>query len=101
MRADPDWEFVSALDDEPADLYALYDGAVVRARAALAEALADGGLDRPVDRGWPDGRMPSLRRVLFDLVEEYSRHTGHADLLREAVDGRTGEDPPDDWQPPF
>jgi len=101
MRADPDWEFVSALDDEPADLYALYDGAVVRARAALAKALADGGLDRPVDRGWPDGRMPSLRRVLFDLVEEYSRHTGHADLLREAVDGRTGEDPPDDWQPPF
>jgi len=59
MRADPDWEFVSALDNEPADLYALYDGAVMRARAALAKALADGGLDRPVDRGWPDGRMPS------------------------------------------
>lgn len=28
------------------------------------------------------------------------RHTGHADLLREAVDGRTGEDPPSDWLPP-
>jgi hypothetical protein len=32
--------------------------------------------------------------MLMDLVEEYGRHTGHADILREAVDGRTGEDPP-------
>ena len=35
--------------------------------------------------------------MLFDLLEEYGRHTGHADLLREAVDGRVGEDPPGDW----
>jgi hypothetical protein len=35
-----------------------------------------------------------------DLIEEYGRHTGHADLLREAVDGRAGEDPPDDWRVP-
>ena len=41
----------------------------------------------------------SLRRLLFDLLEEYGRHTGHADLLREAVDGRVGEDPPTDWRP--
>jgi hypothetical protein len=34
-----------------------------------------------------------------DLVEEYGRHTGHADLLREAVDGRVGEDPPAGWRP--
>jgi hypothetical protein len=34
-----------------------------------------------------------------DLIEEYGRHTGHADLLREAVDGRTGEDPPAGWRP--
>jgi hypothetical protein len=32
--------------------------------------------------------------VLVDLIEEYIRHTGHADLLREAVDGLVGEDPP-------
>ena len=36
---------------------------------------------------------------LCDLIEEYGRHTGHADLLREAVDGRVGEDPPPDWRP--
>jgi hypothetical protein len=41
-----------------------------------------------------------LRRLLFDLLEEYARHTGHADLLREAFDGRVGEDPPGDWLPP-
>ncbi|HYJ68102.1 MAG TPA: DUF664 domain-containing protein [Nocardioidaceae bacterium] len=38
------------------------------------------------------------RRLLCDLIEEYGRHTGHADLLREAVDGRVGEDPPSDWR---
>jgi hypothetical protein len=42
----------------------------------------------------------SLRRLLFDFLEEYGRHTGHADLIREAVDGRTGEDPPADWLTP-
>ena len=42
----------------------------------------------------------SLRRLLCDLIEEYGRHTGHADLLREAVDGVVGEDPPEGWRPP-
>ncbi len=42
---------------------------------------------------------PIAKRLLFDLLEEYARHTGHADLLREAVDGRVGEDPPEDWRP--
>jgi hypothetical protein len=45
------------------------------------------------------GRRASLRRLLRDLIEEYGRHTGHADLLREAVDGRVGEDPPAGWRP--
>ena len=98
-EADPDWDWSSAAQDAPEQLYALYDGAVGRSRERLAEALADGGLDRPVDLAWTDGRRPSLRRVLCDLVEEYARHTGHADLLREAVDGLTGEDPPLDWRP--
>jgi len=44
-------------------------------------------------------RRRRLRRLVFDLVEEYGRHTGHADLLRGAVDGLAGEDPPDDWRP--
>ncbi|MEN3610547.1 mycothiol transferase [Plantactinospora sp. ZYX-F-223] len=47
---------------------------------------------------WPDGRHPSLRRLVCDLIAEYGRHTGQADLLREAVDGLVREDPPAGWQ---
>jgi hypothetical protein len=62
-------------------------------------ALANGGLDQEVHAGGSDGRHASLRRLLCDLIEEYGRHTGHADLLRESVDGLTGEDPPAGWRP--
>jgi hypothetical protein len=96
---DNDWEFTSAADDPPERLYDLWDGAVERSRARLDAALADGGLDQSAHVSWPDGRHPSLRRLVCDLIEEYGRHTGHADLLREAVDGRVGEDPPAGWRP--
>ncbi len=92
--ADPDWEWRTASDDSPDDLYRLWHEAVARSRAALTEALADGGLDRLAARPGRDGLAPSLRRSLVDLVEEYARHVGHADLLRESVDGLVGEDPP-------
>jgi hypothetical protein len=98
---DPDWELTSAATDSPDELYALYDAAVLRSRARFDAALADGGPEQFVRVALPDGRRVNLRRLLCDLIEEYGRHTGHADLLREAVDGRTGEDPPRDWQPPF
>jgi hypothetical protein len=94
-----DWEFASAADDAPDTLYALYDGAVGRSRARLDKALGDDGFDRPAHISWPDGRHASLRRLVCDLIEEYGRHTGHADLLREAVDGLVGEDPPAGWRP--
>jgi hypothetical protein len=91
--ADPDWEFHSAGDDSPEELMALWQAAVARSHAAVAEALADGGLDRPAARSrWTE--TPSLRRLLVDMIEEYARHTGHADLIRESVDGLVGEDAP-------
>jgi hypothetical protein len=96
--ADPTWEFTSAAGDSPETLYGLWDQAVQRSRERLAATLAAGGLDQPVAAN-VDGEHASLRRLLTDLVEEYGRHTGHADLLREAVDERTGEDPPEDWRP--
>jgi len=98
-RDDNDWEFNSAVDNTPEELYALWDGAVSRSRETLTAAIADGGLGQAAHISWPDGRHPSLRRLVCDLIEEYGRHTGHADLIREAVDGRVGEDPPRDWQP--
>src|SRR5215210_5186391 len=98
-EGDDDWEFHSAADDSPESLYALWDGAVERSRARLTAALSDGGLDQLAHVAGPDGRHASLRRLLCDLIEEYGRHTGHADLLREAVDGLVGEDPPAEWRP--
>jgi hypothetical protein len=93
------WPFTSAVHDSPDQLYAVWEGAVERSRTRLAAALADGGLDQLVDISAPDGTHASLRRLVCDLIEEYGRHTGHADLLREAVDGLVGEDPPARWQP--
>lgn len=96
---DEDWEFTSSLDDTPARLYSLYDDAVERSRARLSAALADGGLDRVAHAADADGVHASLRRLVCDLIEEYGRHTGHSDLIREAVDGLAGEDPPPGWHP--
>ena len=91
--AQPGWDFASADHDAPEDLYALWDAAVARSRARVEAALGTAGLDLEAHIA-DEGEHASLRRLVFDLVEEYGRHTGHADLLREAVDGLVGEDPP-------
>jgi hypothetical protein len=91
--ADPDWEWRTALDDSPDDLMGLWRASVERSRAAVAEAIAVDGLDVRV-REAGGGEPYNLRRVLVDAIEEYARHTGHADLLRESVDGLTGESVP-------
>lgn len=93
------WFFASAKADPPERLYAAWDDAVARSRARLAAAVTDGGLDQLIHVSNSDGQHASLRRLVCDLIEEYGRHTGHADLLREAVDGRVGEDPPWGWRP--
>lgn len=94
MGDDDNWEWTSAADDSPEELRALWLGAVARSDAAVAEALAGGGLDRPLAiTEWSE--TPNLRRVLIDLIEEYARHTGHADLIRESIDGLVGEDAPE------
>jgi hypothetical protein len=96
-REQPDWEWRSAAEDSPEQLCSLWSDAVGRSRVAVAEALAEGGPGHVFTL--PHGPMLTVRRLLVDLVEEYARHTGHADLLREAVDGRTGEDPPGEPYP--
>ncbi len=95
----PDWEYRTADADDPAQLYKWYDGAVARARERYDAAIAAGGLDQLIEIGDDEGHHANLRRLLFDLLEEYGRHAGHADLLREAVDGLVGEDPPEGWTP--
>ena len=90
-QADPDWEWRTAAADSPDELRALWQASVDRSRELTAEALADGGLDRLAARPWPDGQVPSLRWIVCHMIEEYARHNGHADLIRESVDGETGE----------
>ncbi|HSK98267.1 MAG TPA: DinB family protein [Euzebyales bacterium] len=90
-EADRDWDWHSAAQDTPEELRAIWRDAVARSRALIDEALADGGLGRLAAHTWPDGRAPSLRWILCHLIEEYARHNGHADLIRESVDGLTGE----------
>jgi uncharacterized damage-inducible protein DinB len=89
--ADRDWDFHSAPDDTPQELLGQWERSVDIARAAVADGLAAGGLELPIARGLRDGRQPSLRWVILHMIEEYARHNGHADLIREAIDGQTGE----------
>lgn len=58
-----------------------------RCRGRLARH-PDADMGRTVER---DGDQLPIRDVLEHLVEEYARHAGHADLLRECIDGRTGQ----------
>ncbi|WP_281965123.1 DUF664 domain-containing protein [Serinicoccus marinus] len=99
-EAQPDWDFTSAAEDSPEQLYSGYVEAVAATRARQRAYIEEHGLDHIIEWGKQWGVDMSLRRMFFDTLEEYARHTGHADLLREAVDGRVGEDPPPDWAPP-
>src|SRR5699024_12422995 len=70
--------------------FALWQQAVARSRDTLTRA---DDLDALASRGWPDGQRPSLRWIVVHMIEEYARHNGHADLIREAIAGSTGESP--------
>ena len=90
-QSDPDWEWRTATEDDPLELRVIYDDSVRRADGAIDEALARGGLDaESVGQSSSDGAF-SLRWILLHMLEEYARHNGHADLLRESIDGETGE----------
>jgi hypothetical protein len=87
-EADPEWEFRTAATLAPEEVRDRYRLACDRSRAVVAAA---GSLDQLSVQPLRDGRLFSLRWVLLHLLEETARHAGHADLLREAVDGTTGE----------
>jgi len=56
--------------------------------AGVAES--DLGRELPIP-GHPDWGVVSIRDLVVHMIEEYARHCGHADLLRECIDGRTGQ----------
>jgi uncharacterized damage-inducible protein DinB len=82
-----EWEQAASWTGE--QLRALWQERVAAAREVVAAALP-AGLD-VTHPAWGGQGHPSLRWVLVHMIEEYARHNGHADLLREAVDGLTGE----------
>jgi hypothetical protein len=86
------WVFASADADSPETLYRLWHDAVERSRSAVTDVLRSGGIHGTYRS--QGSEETSVRRLLVDMIDEYGRHTGHADLLREAIDGRVGEDPP-------
>ena len=86
-NADPDFDWRLVEDDTLEQLHANWQAAIERSRSRVTGALANGGLARLCQTPWPDGSAPSLRWVIVHMVEEYARHNGHADLIREAFDG--------------
>jgi uncharacterized damage-inducible protein DinB len=86
--ADPDWEFRTATTLDPAALRQRYMEACERSRVVAEKA---GSLDELSEKPLRSGARFTLRWVLLHLIEETARHAGHADLLREAIDGSTGE----------
>lgn len=87
--ADPDWDFRTAVEDDPADLIALYEDACERSRQAVSSVASLD--DLAVRSSRRTGQRFNLRWILLHMIEETARHNGHADLLREAIDGSTGE----------
>ncbi len=86
---DQDWEMTTALEDSPQELLALFDLACDRSRAVVAAAPSLDS-EMPADQ-LGQGGPTNLRWIMVHMIEEYARHTGHADFLREAIDGQTGD----------
>ena len=86
--ADPEYEFRTALDLTPEELRARYADACARSREVVA---ATPSLDQLSVQARSTGNHFDARWMLLHLIEETARHAGHADLLREAIDGVTGE----------
>jgi len=86
-----DWDWSSAVADSPAQLLELWHDACALSRSNILSALETGTLGQLAKRTWASGESPSLRWILVHMIEEYARHNGHADLLRESIDGQVGE----------
>ena len=87
-EADPNYEFRTALEKEPDWLRRRYRKACDRARqvTAAADSLDDVSVSTRIG-----GKPFTLRWVMLHRIAETARHAGHADLLREAIDGVVGE----------
>lgn len=83
--ADVDWDWHSAVHDSPERLRAFFEEAVARSNEVLDAASSWDDLSVLTSRR--TGEKFSLRRIVLHLITEYARHAGHADLIRESIDG--------------
>ena len=93
FEADPDWTWHSADADSGDALRWLWAERVDRSRGIITAELSEQG-DAALGRthaAWGRRDPVSLRWVLAHMIEEYARHNGHADLIRESIDGQTGD----------
>ncbi len=86
-QAQPDWEFDEAPSMEWSEIRARFDASVAKSRAVVARIESLDQLRIPAE-GRPDA---SLRWILVHMIEEYARHCGHADLIRQSIDGQVGD----------
>ena len=87
-KTDPDWDWTSAAGEGPEELRERFDRFV-----AVSDEIVAGvdSLDAVAERRPRSGEDLSLRWILVHMIEEYARHNGHADLIRESIDGATGQ----------
>jgi len=84
-EGDPDADFRIEDDETIASVIALYEAAIARAKEITADAHMDDLSVR--DR---NGERRALRWIVAHMIEETARHAGHADIVRELIDERTG-----------
>lgn len=89
--ADPDWDWNSATEDSGGDLRRLWKESVVQSQRLALAAYENGGLDGEATKQPMEGEVLRLRWIMVHMIEEYARHCGHADLIRESIDGQTGD----------
>jgi len=87
-KSDADWDWHSATEDTPEELRAILDDAVASSDEIIGGVNDLGRLSVRAGRA---GDPFSMRWILAHMVEEYARHNGHADLIREWIDGEVGE----------
>lgn len=86
---DQDWNGAIGTQDCVDDAFATWRREIAKAEAWFA-SVPETDLGREVAMPGDEG-VVSIRDVVVHMIEEYARHCGHADLLRECIDGRTGQ----------
>jgi len=84
---DEDADFNGLDDADPAEAFSAFEQECAAAREIAAAASLD---DLSKEASQRTGELFSLRWIITHMIEEYARHNGHADLLRERIDGATG-----------